>query len=537
MVRGNNTISRVKKNISFVLLLSILASVYPVIVYAQASSIIINSPQGAGRITSHFGRRTAPKSGASTNHRGTDFAGSPGTVVTTNAPVGECVYRGKAGNVADVYRKCADGTVIKERYFHLQTCAGVTGSTSVKIGSTGNVTGPHLHYEIVVGGSHVDPEQAFGKNLCDPAVRKQLYDHANGKGIAGGGGGASAPSNPTTTPPTTGGGGGGGGGTTPPPIVITTPPPLGPPYEPRPYEDPIDPGLFPPTTDEVVPGTVTDNEVTGCSTEVWRAMVNQSVLQTRREMLMNERYIAKGDSVLAYSCFEDFYWYGGETLGVFSETDRWRNASIDIMGRSVTVDVYMGSYSLDAAIASAVDAATQYFLDDNFNHEFLGGLLSGPLEHEEFELDEENGSDDHDHGFSQYGYTCGKMREVWQMAKCHNVTDDPLFYTFEDLVNYDPRIYPHNYACTDSGIMETMISHAQHDEVTKATYTTYFDILRPDSGACAPPIPTGVQVTIRTGADRLTEERSYEDALCITAGCTYQNPANSGLGTCEIKGP
>lgn len=535
MVRGNGKNSIIKKNISFVLLLSILASIYPVMVYAQATSIIINTPQGAGRITSHFGRRVAPRSGASSNHRGTDFAGAPGTVVRTNAPVNECVARGKAGNVADVYRKCADGTVIKERYFHLQTCSGVVGSTSVRIGSTGNVTGPHLHYEIVVGGSHVDPEQAFGKNLCDPVVRRQLYDHAKNKGIAGGGGGSTAPSNPSTPP--SGGGTGTGGPTTPPPVVVTPPPPAGPPYEPRPYEDPIDPDIFPPTTDEIVPGTVTDNEVTGCSTEVWRAMVNKSVLQTRREMLMNERYIAKADSVLAYSCFEDFYWHAGETVGVFSETDRWNNAIIDILGRSLTVDVYMGTYSLDAAIASAVDAATQFFLDDNFDHEFLGGLLTGPLDHEVFEIDEDNGTDDHDHGSSQYGYTCGKMREVWNMAKCHNVTDDPMFYTFEDLVNYDPRIYPHNYACIDSGIKETMIDRAKHEEVTKEVYTTYFDILRPESDECAPPIPTGVQVTIRTGTDRLTVEKTYDDGLCITAGCTYQNPDSSGLGTCEIKQP
>lgn len=516
MARGKETITA-KKNISFILILIVFASLYPVIVYAQSTSIVIPSVRGAGPVTSPFGRRVAPKSGASTNHRGVDYGTPSNTKLTTNAPVTRCSYRGKAGNVADVIRTCADGTQVMERYFHLATCNGVTGSSTVTTDSTGNVTGPHLHYEILIAGSHVDPhpQAAFGKNLCDPQVRSQLLNDAKNKGIAGGGGGATAPSNPTT-------GGGGGGGGSPPPSAPN-------PYNPPPPQDHMPPATLPPTTDQVVPTTTTNNEVTGCAVDTWQAMVNQSVLQTRREMLMNERYIAKADSVLAYSCFQEFY-ANVPNLGIFSEAQIWNNAQVDILGRFVTLNIDMGSSSLESAIANAVDSAVEAYLDDNFNHDFLGGLLSGPLPASS--TPSSTGVDDD--GVSQYGFGCGRMRQVWDWAKCHNVTDDPMFYTFEALINYDPRIYPHEYACNDSGIFQTMIDKAHGLSTKFDVVTTYLDTIWPNTGQCAPPIPTGVKVTRRTGTGRITNEITYDDGLCITAGCSYQN-SGSGAGSCVFK--
>lgn len=535
MVGGISTHKTTRSGINFFMLFIICMSLYPVMLFAQASSIVISREPLSER-TSNFGRRDSPCAGCSTNHRGQDYRARTPTTVQTNAPVTSCGYSNGYGYLAVVARQCANGNTVTERYAHLTSCPA-NGATSVLTGSSGRGTGPHLHYEILLGGSHIDPVHALGQDLCDPEVRREQLEHARQRGIQGGGGGATAPANPTNPPSGTPGGtpGGGtpGGGT---PTTGTggggTPSTGNGGYNPPPARPPIVPAVIPPTTDDIVPTGGEGGDVTGCATDTWTAMVNQSVLQTRREMLMNQRYIAKADSVLAYSCFQDMYVHAGQTLGIFSESTRWANRQIDIIGRTVTVNVNMGQYSLDGAIADAVDTAVQSYLDNNFNHELLGGLLSGAHESEG-----EGGHEGHSHGDTQYGQPCGTMNNVWQMAKCHNVTDEPLFYRFEDLIDNDPRIYPHVYACEDSGITQGMIDLARHEEVLFDDIEPRLEMLFPEEGECHPPIPTGLTITRQVGEGRITEEVTYDDALCMTAGCSYQNPEFSGLGTCEIATP
>lgn len=531
MVGGMKIQKTTYKGINFFMLFVICMSLYPVMIFAQASSIIISREPLSER-TSSFGRRTSPCAGCSTNHRGQDYRARTPTTVQTNAPVTSCGYSNGYGYLAVVTRTCANGNTVTERYAHLTRCPA-NGSTSVLTGASGRGTGPHLHYEILLGSSHIDPVQAIGQDLCNADVRRQLLEHAQGRGIQGGGGGTVAPANPTQ--PTT------GGGTptpTPTPGVPTTGTGTstspGGNYNPPPPRPPIVPAIIPPTIDDVVPTGGEGGEVTGCATDTWTAMVNQSVLQTRREMLMNQRYIAKPDSVFAYSCFQEAYVNAGQTLGVFSESQRWTNRQVDIIGRTVTLNVDMGQYSLDGAIANAVDSALEIYLQDNFNHELLGGIFSGPLSETEESGDEDHG---HSHAATQYGQACGTMNRVWQMAKCHNATDDPMFYRFEDLIDNDPRIYPHVYACEDSGITQAMIDLARHEEVDFDDIQPRLDMLFPEEGECLAPIPTGLTVSRQVGAGRITETRTYDDALCMTAGCSYQNPDFSGLGTCEIATP
>jgi hypothetical protein len=536
MGRGKNQKSAGKKNISLLMLLLTLFSLYPVILYAQATSIVISTEPLPTR-TSSFGRRTSPCAGCSSNHKGQDYRARTPTNVNTNAPVTSCSYVNGYGYMAQVRRTCANGNTVTEQYAHLTRCPA-NGATSVLTGSSGVGTAPHLHYNVLLGGTNVDPVAALNRDLCDNQVRSQLIEDARQKGVNGGGAGATAPANPTTPP--SAGGTGTGGVSTPPPTTVP-PSPQPPTYNPAPWVDPINPQPMSPTTDDLVPRTTTDNELTGCAVDTWVAMVNQSVLQTRREMLTNERYIAKADSVLAYSCFEEMYWHAGRTLGVFSETQRWNNVQIDLSGRTTTVNVYMGNLSLDGAIADAVDSAVESYMISNFNHGWLGEInepvvLSGTGGNTP--VDDDHG--DHTHGVSQYNAPCGTMRQVWQTAKCLNIVDEPVFYKFEDLVGFDPRKFPHAYECMDSGITQRMIDTAAHEDVADNTFEfddveTYLDMIYPENGQCADPILTGVEVTVRRGADRVTEEVTYNDGLCITAGCSYQNPDASDTGTCEIR--
>jgi len=118
-------------------------------------------PINGGRLSSKFGYRSRPTKGASTYHKGIDLA----------TPVGTPVYASCGGTVVKagwgsgygyvVYINHPDGK--QTRYGHLSkvlVSAGQTVSQGQKIalsGNTGVSTGPHVHFEILVNGTQVDP--------------------------------------------------------------------------------------------------------------------------------------------------------------------------------------------------------------------------------------------------------------------------------------------------------------------------------------------------------------------------------------------
>lgn len=140
-------------------------------VYAEAVPKIVErgtkipptyvKPISGGRLSSGFGARSAPTRGASTNHKGVDWATPIGTaVVASNA--GTVVHAGWASGYGyAVYINHADGR--QTRYGHLSKVlvkAGQTVSQGERIalsGNTGRSTGPHLHFEIRIGGGAVNP--------------------------------------------------------------------------------------------------------------------------------------------------------------------------------------------------------------------------------------------------------------------------------------------------------------------------------------------------------------------------------------------
>ena len=115
----------------------------------------------SGRVSSSFGRRKAPKKGASTYHKGMDFAVPTGTAIraTSGGVVTKAGWGSGYGYV--VYIKHPDGK--ESRYGHCSKVlvkAGQSVKQGEKIalsGNTGVSTGPHLHFEILVGGSQVNP--------------------------------------------------------------------------------------------------------------------------------------------------------------------------------------------------------------------------------------------------------------------------------------------------------------------------------------------------------------------------------------------
>ena len=114
-----------------------------------------------GHLTSGFGNRTNPFTGKAVLHAGIDIANRIGTPIVAPAR-GTVVSAGWQ----NAYGNCIvidHGNSITTRYAHMETTV-VSEGQEVKrgqvigtIGNTGRSTGPHLHYEIRVGGVPVNP--------------------------------------------------------------------------------------------------------------------------------------------------------------------------------------------------------------------------------------------------------------------------------------------------------------------------------------------------------------------------------------------
>ncbi len=118
-------------------------------------------PISGGRLTSGFGRRARPTKGASSYHKGVDWATPVGTSVVASS-TGVVTRAGwGSGYGYCVYIRHPDGR--ETRYGHLSkvlVSVGQSVSQGQRIalsGNTGVSTGPHLHFEILVGGSQVNP--------------------------------------------------------------------------------------------------------------------------------------------------------------------------------------------------------------------------------------------------------------------------------------------------------------------------------------------------------------------------------------------
>ena len=118
-----------------------------------------------GRVTSGFGTARTFNGAVQTRHMGVDFAGAVG------APV-RVANRGVVALVADfylagraIYVDHGDGLVTG--YFHLSRANVAQGDTVTRgqiigrVGSSGRVTGPHLHWVMRYGGITVDPRSVF----------------------------------------------------------------------------------------------------------------------------------------------------------------------------------------------------------------------------------------------------------------------------------------------------------------------------------------------------------------------------------------
>ena len=248
---------------------------------------------------------------------------------------------------------------------------------------------------------------------------------------------------------------------------------LGPDPEPVPPLPPIPgtPGGPPNLVPE--PEEETDAVLSGCAADTWTAMVNQAVMQARREDVFNKHFIVKADSVLDYSCFSEHIKKTYELAGpIFSETMLWDDLPVDILDASYdvsdpselestqfrirlqtkeedndpffseagynfereytqsdgTVITYnlMSANSLDVAIDSIVGQAAQAYLEGHFGHGYLAETTPTP-------------------GVSLED--CNLANVLWEAEMCKNFGSPDLFSTLDYLATNDPRDFPGSMAC------------------------------------------------------------------------------------------
>lgn len=112
-------------------------------------------------ISSEFGYREQPIAGASTNHKGMDFAAPAGTPIyaAASGTVTSASYSGNAGNMIVINH----GNGLQTYYMHCNSMYVRAGQTVSKgqnigaVGSTGNSSGPHLHFQVMQNGTPVNP--------------------------------------------------------------------------------------------------------------------------------------------------------------------------------------------------------------------------------------------------------------------------------------------------------------------------------------------------------------------------------------------
>jgi murein DD-endopeptidase MepM/ murein hydrolase activator NlpD len=124
---------------------------------------VVRPVDGSIPSAGNFGGRHVAGCGAcSTNHQGTDFAAPQGMPVHVVMPGTVLSAQPFAGYGSQVLVRHDDGTLT--RYGHLSVIgvrAGqrlAAGQIVGAVGSTGISTGPHLHFEVIIRGTPVDPE-------------------------------------------------------------------------------------------------------------------------------------------------------------------------------------------------------------------------------------------------------------------------------------------------------------------------------------------------------------------------------------------
>jgi hypothetical protein len=247
-----------------------------------------------------------------------------------------------------------------------------------------------------------------------------------------------------------------------------------------------------------------------CDPEYYSSLKSRAWMEAQREITSNQNMIYKPDSVLSYTCFDQFMAeVGRDAKTMFSENTRW--------------GTILPAGSMTTALESLIGSALNSYILLNFNHSTRGGRSTGVTYSPARKLP----------------YSCDIMMRVWLESKCQDfiASAEDGFFTFqqyaEDYFNGDHRFLPQRCGSI-AGRWGTENAAALQDASTPWTednLVTFNGNLSPvNCGVGGPnaiqPVPTGLIVR-RTTAPTNGPLVYYEKA-CIPPGCHY---VPTGTGT------
>ena len=145
--------------------------------------LFLMKPLSFRRISSKFNRkRFHPVLKKARPHLGVDYAAATGTKVWTTAR-GTVTYAQKKGGYG-LLVEVQHPNGFRTRYAHLSRIHVKKGQRLQqqeligRVGSSGLATGPHLHYELIKNGRHIDPQKANKNTKGQPLEKKYRHDFA-----------------------------------------------------------------------------------------------------------------------------------------------------------------------------------------------------------------------------------------------------------------------------------------------------------------------------------------------------------------------
>lgn len=195
-----------------------------------------------------------------------------------------------------------------------------------------------------------------------------------------------------------------------------------------------------------------------CDGNFMNQITSRAFMQASRETVMSAQIITKPDSVLEYTCFDQYIAKTAHQAGpIFSETDQFANrgfalrsgtggpgdsgndegdGSIDSASPPAcsaspcdTYTTQMPNTQLDNRLRELLLDTLNAYITNNFNHTFLGGEISI----------------DNNMNLTSIGgdsYNCSHMNTVWNVAQCVDFGEHDRFRSFEILSTRDPRALP-----------------------------------------------------------------------------------------------
>lgn len=267
-----------------------------------------------------------------------------------------------------------------------------------------------------------------------------------------------------------------------------------------------------------------------CDPEFMDALESRAWLEAQREIAQNKNIISKPDSVLEYTCFNQFASVLAATAAAMFSDEH-----------DGVVHIPQMMNSLRALVGNSLTS----YLNANFAHPYLDGRGGG------------------DYGSTAItysaAYNCTEMQRVWEASQCLDFQNQNRdgFFTLDWYVGNDPRSVD---GCSPAGGTGAYLNAAYNGNsaaynvnngdpsdgtpFAKDTVQSFLELILPvgtaPAGSCAEPIPTGVVVE-RTNY----QYTRYCDHVCSNPGCYYQPdgslpggaPCHSGApgtsGSCE----